>query len=297
MQSMMNMMKRTAGVAACAGLGLGLAACSGVMPLEQGSAVVTSAATPGVMDVRTQNGSVEIRRADVPEVVISATIKARTRERVEATRVVAEPTGTGMSVRVEWPDGVRHGNEGCSLVIQTPGAGGVAVDTSNGSVTIAGLSGRAEVDTSNGAIAIADHTGDVHADTSNGAITLERVTGEVVVDTSNGRIRLVDVGGKVRADTSNGGIVLEQAAGNACPFELTSSNGSVTVIVSDAFAGEVDASTSNGGVRILGATMVNGSRHSATARFACITPVEGAATAAAGTSVVRTSNGSVDVRR
>jgi DUF4097 and DUF4098 domain-containing protein YvlB len=268
---------------------VGMTGCVGWQPLDTGTQSVTGASSPsGVLNIETSNGTVEVRRAEVSSIEVDATIRAAGKERLERTRVVVEPGNDGGArVFVQWPDGGRIGNEGCSLMVRTPGAGGVDVRTSNGRVVASGLSGPASIRTSNATVQVGPHIGPVRVDTSNGRIDAEHITGDVVLNSSNGRIETVDVGGAVRADTSNGSIVVRLSASGNGPVDLSTSNGSVRVEVGPAFAGVVDASTSNGAVTINGATDVSGSR----------THVRGQYGAGECKSVVRTSNGSVEVVR
>ncbi len=263
----------------------------------------------GALEVRTSNGSVEVRPADVSGLVVQATVRAAGSDRLERTRVVSQTLdGGGARILVEWADGRRQGNEGCSFVIQAPrhkadaaAGGGVKIDTSNGRVTVVGQSGRLSVDTSNGSIRVSDHVGPIDADTSNGRIEIERVRGDVRLDTSNGSITVADVVGAVVADTSNGGIVLRLARESTGPFNLDTSNGSVRVEVGPAFAGYVDASTSNRGIRITGARSLEGGRNRMTALFGPVGPERSGgasgdkAATAVPRSVIRTSNGEIDL--
>lgn len=263
-----------------------LSGCAMMPATDTGRQTLSAPASGGLLHVRTDNGSVEVRRADSSVIEIEATVRAVGRDRVEQTRIVAEPgTDGGTRVYVVWPDGQRRSNEGCSFVIRTPDADGIDIDTSNGRVTIVGLRGQARVDTSNGAIEIQDHAGRVWADTSNGRISLRNVAGDVVADTSNGSIEALDVAGKIEADTSNGRVLVRLAAGCQGPLDVDTSNGSVRVEVAPGFAGVLDARTSNGSVRVLGASSVDGGRSSAMATFG----------AGGDRSVVRTSNGSVEI--
>lgn len=269
-------------------LAAGMAGCSAsCTPLDTGTQAIKAAApSGGLLEVDTDNGSVSIARADVAELEIDATIRADGQDRLEATRIVAEPRPDGgVHVFVVWPDGKRRSNEGCSLQIRTPDAAGLDVDTSNGRITIAGLAGPARLDTSNGSISITDHRGDVFADTSNGRVEAHRIVGNVHADTSNGSIHLEAMAGEVVADTSNASITLVLADGAPGPFNLDTSNGSVRVTMPAGFGGTVDASTSNGSVRVTGARTLDSGRSWAKATFG-----EGGPR-----SVIRTSNGSVQV--
>lgn len=236
-----------------------------------------AAASP--LRVKTRNGAVKVTRVDAgagqagggpSEIKVIANVRAATPERLEAIviDVSKEPDGT-LFVRPTPPDGQWRSSEGVGFEIFVPGASGVEIDTGNGAISIAGLSGKALLKTSNGSIRIDGHDGDVDADTSNGRIEATGVAGRVVADTSNGRIEVA------------------LAEGVEGPVDLDTSNGSITLEVGQAFGGELKASTSNGSVNVdAPGADVSKKRSSATVRFA----------RSGGASVLDTSNGSITVR-
>ncbi|HEX8877877.1 MAG TPA: DUF4097 family beta strand repeat-containing protein [Phycisphaerales bacterium] len=241
----------------------------------------------GGVDVRTRNGNVEVQGAAGTDAVVVATLRARTQQRLDEAKVVADAAGGTLSVRVEWPDGRPQSGEGCSFKIDAPAPSGVHVDTSNGKIAIRDTSGLADLDTSNGSIRVINHAGEVQADSSNGGIDIRDTSGPVEAITSNGRIELMNVGGRAVAHTSNGSIIAHLAESSPGPVQLRSSNGSIDLALGAAFAGELRVSTSNGNVRLNSpATVTNMvSGRSATLQF-------GSGGAA---SSVMTSNASVSI--
>ncbi|MBL0927735.1 MAG: hypothetical protein IBJ11_08800 [Phycisphaerales bacterium] len=228
------------------------------------------------IDVATSNGKVSVERAAVSAVSIRATIRAESAERAERVKIVAERAGGSgasggapLTVRAEWPDG-RRPSEGVAFSIDVPDAAGVSVSTSNGSIDVKGLSGRATLSTSNGAVNVWSHRGPVEAASSNGAIAIEQVPGPVKALTSNGRVA-------VRLDDDGPG-----------PVEVVTSNGRIELTVGPGFAGDVDAGTSNGTI----ALTPSAPGRKATLGTSARVPVGGAG---GPTSILRTSNASVEV--
>jgi DUF4097 and DUF4098 domain-containing protein YvlB len=182
------------------------------------------------LDVRTQNGSVEVEQSGTDQVVITATLRARTKERLAATAINAERATDGtLNIRVTWPDGGRKNNEGASFVIRTPGVKKTNIESSNGAISLDGLSGDATLATSNGAINARRHDGFIKADTSNASINLRGIRG-------------------TKADTSNAAVTISLADSAQGPVNVDTSNGSITLEVGPAFNGRVAANTSNGRV-------------------------------------------------
>jgi hypothetical protein len=199
------------------------------------------------IDIESENGSVTVRASDdAQSVSVNAEIRAKTVERLEATKIVASRNSEGALVlRVEWPENKREGSEGVSFDVTLPDARGVTINTGNGRIELENLSGEAKLETSNGRIMVGDHDGPVFANTSNGRIEVDDIDGPVRVRTSNGRVIANDVNGVVDIVTSNGSIQIELEDGVQGPSSAKTSNGSITLSIGGSLKGTLDLSTSN----------------------------------------------------
>lgn len=241
------------------------------------------------IEVRTRNGSISIRKGYVDSVSISATLKARTDERLAEMRVVQTETEDGLVIGVEPAGGQWKNGEGASFEIIVPGVDGVLVRTGNGEIRLEGLSGHADLDTSNGRVAVIDHDGSVEAETSNGRLEFRNITGDVNATSSNGAITAVDLHASARLHTSNGRVSAEFADDSAGPVDIRTSNGAVRVEVGEAFAGVLTGSTSNGSLHVEGGRDVH--LESMSKRRVTLSVGQSGAE-----SRVRTSNGSLTIR-
>lgn len=188
------------------------------------------------LDVSTRNGSVRVVRGEADDIVITATLRARSEARLALMKVVAETNDAGVLVIAPSPpDGGWWSGEGCSIEIEAPAsatAAGVRVRTSNGRITVRDAEGRADLETSNGRVTVDGASGEVAAASSNGGIEVSGSPGPVDADTSNGgvTVRLTPDGrGPVRIDTSNGPVTLEVGPGFEGRLSLRTSNGSISV--------------------------------------------------------------------
>jgi len=244
------------------------------------------AASP--VQIEVANGSIEVMKGTAAEVLISAEVKATTQERLDQTRVVVSRSADQtLEIHVDWPEGKRLNNEGCSLVLTLPDAGAVSLKSSNGRLTVGGVGTDLILRTHNGRITAEHIPGGVDANSSNGRIVLTNIGGKIEAHTSNGAIELTDIMGPVHADTSNGAVTLRLLPNATGPVLVDSSNGSVKLAVGGAFAGELTLKTSNGSVKVDGpvsAQSVSLRKTSGTLTFA-----------GSGTSSVSTSNGSITV--
>ena len=183
------------------------------------------------IDIRTQNGSIEIDRSGSNEVTFTATVRARTSERARQVEVHCDRNPEGICrIFVVWPEGKRKSDEGVSFVVHTPGSKGAVIETTNGEIRAEGLSGSVSLTTSNSSITARQIDGPVKAVASNGKITLRGVP-------------------SADARSSNGSIAVTLSERGTGPVNAETSNGSITLEVGDGFNGRVSARTSNGSVR------------------------------------------------
>lgn len=269
------------GVAAFAAVWGVLVGCAVMDPplVSATRSVTTPAEPPSALRVHARNGHVTLKVDDVPQTLVTATIRATTPERLEAITVVAEfaPDGA-LEVRAVEPAGGWEPNDGVALDIRIPRP-----------APSAPAAGLAELQTSNGAVEVTGYTGPVRARTSNGGIRVEDAA-DAHLTTSNGAVDAAGVRGRAVVQTSNGSVTLRLAPSSAGPIDVRTDNGSVTIDVGAAFAGVLSAETSNGRVSFHDgrgrAQLIQSSGDAAEIRFA----QEG------GPSKVRTSNGSVTIR-
>lgn len=127
--------------------------------------------------------------------------------------------------------------------------GDVTLTTSNGPITATGIHGDATLRTSNGTITVDDLTGALTARTSNGTIRLSNVNGTVEARTSNGVIRFLGgtLSGTGLLRTSNGAVELRAQLTPDASYDVTTSNGAVTLVLTDPDVA-IDLSTSNGNI-------------------------------------------------
>ncbi len=215
---------------------LSLSGCSGAYPTVEGQMSYSMVIEDSpVISVRSTNGGIKVVRGSDPDMLVEATIRARSEERLNATRIVSSREADGSySVTVAWPDDKRLNNEGAEFLITVPGASELKLESSNGAFNVEGLDAAVYARTSNGSVRVIGPARSVDAVTSNGTINIEGVTGEVTARSSNGWVRLM-------LDSENPG-----------PVVLTTSNGNLTLGVGTAFDSEVELTTSNGGLNVDG---------------------------------------------
>ena len=247
-----------------------LAGCGMGPTFERRVTVEFAPASDAILGVKSSNGGISVGPATGESVVVNARIRARSQERADSTQIVAALSQDGAYViEAVWPT-PRMSNEGCSFEVSTPPVSGVDIDTSNGAITLTGLSGSARLDTSNGAIKVNGFDGRIDAETSNGPITI------------------IGASSSVSADSSNGPISVELTDGAMGPVTIQTSNGSISLVIGEGFVGTVVGDTSNGSVSFV------------TPRAASVSTSKGRGSASFGqggaSSELKSSNGSITVR-
>ncbi len=242
------------------------------------------------LSIENANGAIEAISRDRADVSIEVTLFGNDIERLQFANVHADRAGdSSLRVWVEWPGGKREKGEGSAISINIPDAQGVHARSSNGRITLAGLSGHADLQTSNGDLVVDTHDGSVHGVTSNGSVQAEHISGNLELFTSNGRITITDAFGPIRAESSNANAYISTTPGNTGPIRIRTSNGSVNLDLGEGFEGVLKCDTSNGKVMVSNLTsarLIESSSRSVELRIGASDEV----------SAVRTSNGSVRVQ-
>lgn len=116
------------------------------------------------------------------------------------------------------------------------------VETDCGSVSAAGIAGRAEIESGAGAVRVDDIGGALSAETGGGAIDVGTIGGDVALQTGGGNIRIANAKGKINAE-SGGGTVTVQSGGQGAVIET--GGGPIRV---EKCSGTVRVSTGGGGI-------------------------------------------------
>ncbi|WP_432713281.1 DUF4097 family beta strand repeat-containing protein [Pedobacter sp.] len=118
------------------------------------------------------------------------------------------------------------------------------LNTSGGSIRLAGLTGSQDFTTSGGSLHIEHLNGEVNGRTSGGSIHAENSSGTITLSTSGGSLNLSGLKGTIKANTSGGSI-----SGNAIQGELITSTSGGSVNLTD-LSCSLEATTSGGSMNV-----------------------------------------------
>lgn len=210
--------------------------------------------------VRNTNGPITYDQWDGDEVKIQATNKVRTivpfiAQWAESRVTVDLSRDTNGVQAVSRKKGIFPFLGGVTVhfrvSVPVEWTGDINLVTSNGTITATEINGDAKLRTSNGAISVTGQKGTLDAHTSNGRIELAEVNGAISADTSNGLIRLRSgtLTGTGRLSTTNGAINARATLAENASYEVTTANGSVTVVLVEPDV-SLDISTGNGSINL-----------------------------------------------
>jgi hypothetical protein len=133
--------------------------------------------------------------------------------------------------------------------VEMPPGLDAAVDVSNGNVWVAAGCNNVAIEGNNSDIEVVHPKGTASIKTVNGRIWAQECASETTLETVNGSIHASLLGGALQASTITGIIsaTLLDAAVTGC--DLTSLNGSITLVMPDPYSADINASTARGVVR------------------------------------------------
>ncbi|HOV61165.1 MAG TPA: DUF4097 family beta strand repeat-containing protein [Candidatus Hydrogenedentes bacterium] len=222
-------------------------------------------ATPA-LNIIGKNGAVRVSVGDGDVFTVTAEIRAYTRYASDAptaseylsrlfqvdcqgevTRLTVEPE--------EAPDTV---DVRVDLQVAVPEGTGVAVDVINGNIWVEGAAGDVAVEGNNSDVQVQGARGAVTVKTTNGRIMVHGARAETTLETANGGINVQMLGGALQASTITGNITLRILSDEVDACDLTSLNGSITLLLKESCSAELSASTVRGTVDLDPALVVRG---------------------------------------
>jgi DUF4097 and DUF4098 domain-containing protein YvlB len=209
--------------------------------------------------LETFDGSIEVHSWDRSEVEVEVEKRAMEQALLDEIKVAAEQQGNRIVLRVTGPSrsefrGVQvgfHISPTARLRVAVPRASTLQVKTDDGSISVEDVSGRIVLRTSDGNVTASRVSGEVEVRTDDGAIRMQDASGKLDLDTRDGSIVLDARPSVLRAKTGDGSIRVQLAAETAMTdnWDLTTSDGSVTLTLPSSFDAELDAETNDGSVR------------------------------------------------
>ncbi len=171
----------------------------------------------GSLTVLSEFGAIEIQTAEQEKVEVVVTKESKSKlvkasqKALEDFELAFEHEGSDVHIRGTFKHGWEHWQKQLNrlkihFLITVPQQYNIDVNTTNGGISVANLTGDVRVRTSGGSLCFEGITGEVWGHTSGGSIDTVNVTGDVQVRTSGGSIRFGAIRGFISGRTSGGSI-------------------------------------------------------------------------------------------
>jgi DUF4097 and DUF4098 domain-containing protein YvlB len=209
--------------------------------------------------VDTFDGSIEVHSWDKNEIEVEIEKRAMEQTLLDEIKIDAQQQGDKITVKVTGPSRMEHRGVTIGVNISPTARLRVAVPrhvnlqaiTGDGSIRAEAIEGRIVLNAADGSVVASGVGGDVQIRSGDGSIRLDHATGKLDLETEDGSIGLEAAPTVLRARTGDGSIRanIESDSKMADNWELTTSDGSITLTLPSVFHAELDAETSDGAVR------------------------------------------------
>jgi len=211
--------------------------------------------TAPVLDVKTFDGSIEIRSWDRPEVLVEIEKRGQDKDAISKVQVVADQSGPRISVDVRNSGrrnfvGIGHfTSTSARLIVSLPRKSSVTARSNDGSILLERVDGKIDLRTDDGSIRVTESAGDLLAESGDGSLTLDDVTGNVEGRTRDGSIRVSGTPNVLRLRSGDGSISMRirDNAQMADDWTVTTGDGSVTAELPKGFNALVNADPGSDG--------------------------------------------------
>lgn len=209
----------------------------------------------GRLQLRSDRGSIRIETADRQDVEVEVFRQVRTSQMGEAEKVLGaakiefSPEGSDLRLNARWEVEEDGPEVDLRFSITLPSRFHLDLATGGGNVEVGDIEGDVAAVANGGSLHLGRIRGNVRAETTGGSIRLAGCSGEAWIRSRGGRIRLDEVGDGINAVSQGGGISARLTAALARGGQLSTTGGSLEVVVPESIGFDVDASVVGGQIR------------------------------------------------
>ena len=210
------------------------------------------------LSLDTFDGSIEVHSWDKNEIEVEIEKRAMEQTLLDEIKIDAQQSGDKVTITVTGPSrrdrGVTigvHVSPTARMRVVVPRNLTLTAHSGDGSIRAEALEGRIVLNTTDGSVVASRLGGDIQIRSGDGSIRLDQITGKVDLETTDGSIGLEAKPTVLKARTGDGSIRarIEPDSVRADNWELTTSDGTITLALPGDFDAELDAETSDGTVR------------------------------------------------
>lgn len=210
--------------------------------------------------LNTFDGAIELHSWDRNEIEVEIEKRAMEQTLLDEIKVDAQQQGDKVTITVTGPSrSDRHGmtigmhiSPTARLRVAVPRSINLNATSGDGSITAEAIDGRLVLHTTDGRVTGVRLGGDVQIRSGDGSIHLDHVTGKLDLETTDGSIGFDGQPTVLRARTGDGNIRASIGPDTVMSdnWDLTTSDGTITINLPGQFNAELDAETSDGTVRV-----------------------------------------------
>lgn len=207
----------------------------------------------------TFDGAIEIHSWDRPEVEVEIERRAMEQALLDEIKVDSSHKDGVVTIKVKGPTRTEHRgvtvgihvSPTARLRVAVPRNSNINATSGDGSIRAEAVEGKLFLNTHDGSVVGSRLGGDIQIRSGDGSIRLEDVSGKIDLETTDGSIGIDATPSVLKARTGDGSIraTIGPDSVMADNWDLSTSDGTVTLTLPGAFNGELDAETSDGVVR------------------------------------------------
>ena len=206
----------------------------------------------------TFDGAIELHSWDRNEIEVEVEKRAMEQTLLDEIKIDAQQQGDKITIKVTGPSlqqrsvtfGV-HISPTARLRVAVPRSANINAVSGDGSIRAEAIEGRIMLRTSDGSVTVARLGGDVQIRSGDGSIRVDNATGKLDLETDDGSVTVEAQPSVLRLSTGDGSVrvALDPDTVMAENWDITTSDGSITLALPGQFSAEIDAETSDGVVR------------------------------------------------
>ena len=210
------------------------------------------------LSLDTFDGAIELHSWDKNEIEVEIEKRAMEQSLLDEIKVDAQQQGDKITITVTGPASDRHGvpigmhiSPTARLRVAVPRHININATSADGSIRAEAIEGKIVLHTNDGSVSGTRLGGDLQIRSGDGSIRLDGITGKVDLETTDGSIGIEATPTVLHARTGDGSIRVNIGADTTMAenWDVTTSDGTVTVTLPGLFNAEIDAETSDGAVR------------------------------------------------
>ena len=207
----------------------------------------------------TFDGAIELHSWDKNEIEVEIEKRAMEQTLLDEIKIDAQQQGDKITIKITGPSRMEHRgltigvniSPTARLRVAVPRNININATSGDGSIRAEAIEGHLVLNTTDGSVTGTRLGGDIQIRSGDGTIRLDHATGKIDLETTDGSIGIEAQPSVLRLRTGDGSIRanIEPDTKMTDNWELTTSDGNVTVTLPGLFNAELDAETSDGTVR------------------------------------------------